>query len=189
MSGLKLSKICANVCFKFAQFFKLKWYLRFPAMKNNNNGSDLCDTRMLDIFPAFFTGRRRAAAKKKKLKNLGKSKSTDTEEEEGEDDQDDGELYFAYSCLLCAEQFFLLVDFFYIRIDEFSLKCSNEFILWDISLSRLSLSSKEVSTGFLSSQNLRSLSQPMISPETIITISTMSIKDIYYKLLLWIIKM
>lgn len=35
--------------------------------------------------------RRRAAAKRKKLKNLGKSKSTDTEEEEGDDDcVDDG---------------------------------------------------------------------------------------------------
>lgn len=40
--------------------------------------------------------RRRAAAKKKKLKNLGKSKSTDTEEEEGDDDQDDSELYLTF---------------------------------------------------------------------------------------------
>lgn len=35
--------------------------------------------------------RRRAAAKRKKLKNLGKSKSTDTEEEEADEDcGDDG---------------------------------------------------------------------------------------------------
>ena len=35
--------------------------------------------------------RRRAAAKRKKLKNLGKSKSTDTEEEDADDDcGDDG---------------------------------------------------------------------------------------------------
>lgn len=39
------------------------------------------------------TARRRAAAKRKKLKNLGKSKSTDTEEEDADDDcGDDGEL-------------------------------------------------------------------------------------------------
>lgn len=62
----------------------------------------------------MYAVRRRAAAKKKKLKNLGKSKSTDTEEEEGEDDQDDGELYFTnptfikYSLLLVH----LSCDFF-----------------------------------------------------------------------------
>lgn len=44
--------------------------------------------------------RRRAAAKRKKLKNLGKSKSTDTEEEEAEDDcADDGKFYsFLHNC-------------------------------------------------------------------------------------------
>lgn len=42
----------------------------------------------------MFSARRRAAAKRKKLKNLGKSKSTDTEEEEQEEDcGDDGMLY------------------------------------------------------------------------------------------------
>lgn len=41
------------------------------------------------FFPV--TARRRAAAKRKKLKNLGKSKSTDTEEEEVDEDcGDDG---------------------------------------------------------------------------------------------------
>lgn len=41
----------------------------------------------------LFLARRRAAAKRKKLKNLGKSKSTDTEEEDADDDcGDDGEL-------------------------------------------------------------------------------------------------
>ena len=38
-----------------------------------------------------FSARRRAAAKRKKLKNLGKSKSTDTDEEENEAEDDDGE--------------------------------------------------------------------------------------------------
>lgn len=41
----------------------------------------------------LLLARRRAAAKRKKLKNLGKSKSTDTEEEDADDDcGDDGEL-------------------------------------------------------------------------------------------------
>lgn len=45
------------------------------------------------FFSIEFTARRRAAAKRKKLKNLGKSKSTDTEEEDADDDcGDDGEL-------------------------------------------------------------------------------------------------
>jgi hypothetical protein len=44
-------------------------------------------------FEFAVLARRRAAAKRKKLKNLGKSKSTDTEEEEAEEDYgDDGEL-------------------------------------------------------------------------------------------------
>lgn len=55
-------------------------------------------------FPSFFlasffvhTARRRAAAKRKKLRNLGKSKSTDTEEDDPDDDcGDDGELLFVY---------------------------------------------------------------------------------------------
>lgn len=39
----------------------------------------------------FFSARRRAAAKRKKLKNLGKSKSTDTEEDDADEDcGDDG---------------------------------------------------------------------------------------------------
>jgi len=38
----------------------------------------------------IIEARRRAAAKRKKLDNLGKSKSTDTEEEEEEGDMDDG---------------------------------------------------------------------------------------------------
>lgn len=43
----------------------------------------------------IFLARRRAAAKRKKLKNLGKSKSTDTEEEEADDDcADDGKYVF-----------------------------------------------------------------------------------------------
>lgn len=44
-------------------------------------------------FEFVVLARRRAAAKRKKLKNLGKSKSTDTEEEEADEDYgDDGEL-------------------------------------------------------------------------------------------------
>lgn len=44
-------------------------------------------------FRFVILARRRAAAKRKKLKNLGKSKSTDTEEEDAEDDcGDDGKL-------------------------------------------------------------------------------------------------
>lgn len=47
---------------------------------------------------SLFLARRRAAAKRKKLKNLGKSKSTDTEEEDADDDcGDDGELNDAIS--------------------------------------------------------------------------------------------
>lgn len=47
---------------------------------------------------SYFLARRRAAAKRKKLKNLGKSKSTDTEEEEADDDcADDGK--YIYSLL------------------------------------------------------------------------------------------
>lgn len=42
----------------------------------------------------IIEARRRAAAKRKKLKNLGKSKSTDTEEEEEEGDLDDGKSHF-----------------------------------------------------------------------------------------------
>lgn len=48
---------------------------------------------------SFFvhTARRRAAAKRKKLRNLGKSKSTDTEEDDPDDDcGDDGELLFVF---------------------------------------------------------------------------------------------
>lgn len=52
-------------------------------------------TEKLFSFPLFFfveTARRRAAAKRKKLKNLGKSKSTDTEEDDADEDcGDDGE--------------------------------------------------------------------------------------------------
>lgn len=45
------------------------------------------------FFLQFILARRRAAAKRKKLKNLGKSKSTDTEEEDADEDcGDDGEL-------------------------------------------------------------------------------------------------
>lgn len=48
--------------------------------------------RIIKLF-SIFLARRRAAAKRKKLKNLGKSKSTDTEEEDADDDcGDDGEL-------------------------------------------------------------------------------------------------
>lgn len=43
----------------------------------------------------LFVARRRAAAKRKKLKNLGKSKSTDTEEEDCDDDCADDGKYFA----------------------------------------------------------------------------------------------
>lgn len=48
----------------------------------------------------IFLARRRAAAKRKKLKNLGKSKSTDTEEEDADDDcGDDGELVELTMCV------------------------------------------------------------------------------------------
>lgn len=48
-----------------------------------------------------ITARRRAAAKRKKLKNLGKSKSTDTEEEEGEEEGEDGKMvYIIFFCTL-----------------------------------------------------------------------------------------
>lgn len=63
----------------------------------------------------FYAVRRRAAAKKKKLKNLGKSKSTDTEEEEDQDDQDDGELYFANSTFI--KYSLLLVHFTFITFE------------------------------------------------------------------------
>lgn len=43
-----------------------------------------------------FLARRRVAAKRKKLKNLGKSKSTDTEDEDADEDcGDEGEIHFA----------------------------------------------------------------------------------------------
>lgn len=42
----------------------------------------------------IFKARRRVAAKRKKLKNLGKSKSTDTEDEDADEDcGDEGELH------------------------------------------------------------------------------------------------
>ena len=44
----------------------------------------------------LVTARRKAAAKRKKLKNLGKSKSTDTEEEE-DDGEEDGKLHDSQS--------------------------------------------------------------------------------------------
>lgn len=45
----------------------------------------------------FSVARRRAAAKRKKLKNLGKSKSTDTEEEDADEDcGDDGEFMISH---------------------------------------------------------------------------------------------
>lgn len=45
------------------------------------------------FFIYFVSARRRVAAKRKKLKNLGKSKSTDTEDEDGDDDcGEDGNL-------------------------------------------------------------------------------------------------
>lgn len=51
----------------------------------------LCYLENNQFFSPFYTARRRAAAKRKKLKNLGKSKSTDTEEEDCDDDcADDG---------------------------------------------------------------------------------------------------
>jgi len=62
----------------------------------------------------FWAARRRAAAKKRKLKNLGKSKSTDTEEEEGEDGEDDGELYLVNLMSSWTEYSLLLVHLFYI---------------------------------------------------------------------------
>lgn len=43
----------------------------------------------------IIEARRRAAAKRKKLKNLGKSKSTDTEEEE-QDDYMDGDRKYIF---------------------------------------------------------------------------------------------
>lgn len=39
-----------------------------------------------DSFITTITARRRVAAKRKKLKNLGKSKSTDTEDEDADED-------------------------------------------------------------------------------------------------------
>lgn len=59
----------------------------------------------------YVLARRRAAAKRKKLKNLGKSKSTDTEEEEGDDDcADDGKysdslLVFKLDSSMCSKMF------------------------------------------------------------------------------------
>lgn len=54
----------------------------------------------------ILTARRRAAAKRKKLKNLGKSKSTDTEEEDPDEDcADDGKYtlhVFVGVCCLCV---------------------------------------------------------------------------------------
>lgn len=86
----------------------------------------------------FFAVRRRAAAKKKKLKNLGKSKSTDTEEEEGDDDGDDGELYLTYSVLILPSTLFLVHIFLHLLI-IFLRECSNKLVV----KSRPGSSSKE----------------------------------------------
>jgi len=75
-------------------------------------GHNLWRFKQLNL--SFCAARRRAAAKKRKLKNLGKSKSTDTEEEEGEDGEDDGELYLVNLVFSCAEYSLFLVHFFYI---------------------------------------------------------------------------
>lgn len=78
-----------------------------------------------DPFPSLVV-RRKAAAKKRKLKNLGKSKSTDTEEEDADDDGDDGELYFAYSLsTLCKAFSSLLISLFYIsKFDDYPVEYS-----------------------------------------------------------------
>lgn len=56
----------------------------------------------------IFTARRRVAAKRKKLKNLGKSKSTDTEDEDADEDcGDEGEL----DSILSHFHFFFLHNF------------------------------------------------------------------------------
>lgn len=88
---------------------------------------------MRHISSFYFPARRRAAAKRKKLKNLGKSKSTDTEEEDGEDDADDGESYFTL--------FLIGTVAFYINIFPFySVKCpvgtvsTNCFFLFSFTL-------------------------------------------------------
>lgn len=47
----------------------------------------------------LVVARRRVAAKRKKLKNLGKSKSTDTEDEDADEDcGDEGKLEFDFYC-------------------------------------------------------------------------------------------
>lgn len=58
---------------------------------DGKNTIDIFILKPNNNYALCFAARRRAAAKRKKLKNLGKSKSTDTEEEDAEDDcADDG---------------------------------------------------------------------------------------------------
>ena len=56
----------------------------------------MCEENMGKYF--LISARRKAAAKRKKLKNLGKSKSTDTEEEDN-DGEEDGKILFLHSVL------------------------------------------------------------------------------------------
>lgn len=54
----------------------------------------------------FFPARRRVAAKRKKLKNLGKSKSTDTEDEDVDEDcGDEGEYFLHFFYLSICRTF------------------------------------------------------------------------------------
>jgi hypothetical protein len=135
--------------------FKLERYI-FEAVKGFNMHcySSLENSHNL-IYSLRFAGRRRAAAKKKKLKNLGKSKSTDTEEEEGEDDQDDGELYFAHSISAMPGILFFLFTFFTFEVMT-SSGCSNELVVRDRNQVVRDF------LRFLSSQNLCPISQRLL---------------------------
>lgn len=92
-------------------------------------------------FNSKFAARRRVAAKRKKLKNLGKSKSTDTEDEDADEDcGDEGELQFNFHCVCHACLFvqFSIVNFFYLWVDAldfnhlFCLKLSLFHLIDDI---------------------------------------------------------
>lgn len=64
------------------------------------------NTSQLIQFHFEISARRRVAAKRKKLKNLGKSKSTDTEDEDADDDcGDEGEFHSILITVNC--HFFL----------------------------------------------------------------------------------
>lgn len=75
--------------------------------------------KLIEIFLFSITARRRVAAKRKKLKNLGKSKSTDTEDEDADEDcGDEGEkdIYF-HSNYESVSLLFLHTIFFYFKLN------------------------------------------------------------------------